>query len=179
MDYFTFTLAPLSLLPRMKNTQIRQNCWRPTAALEKVNEDGKEERQDLRGREGAADWVQGFSSVHTRVRSQCTAYSQICAYPTAISFHTKWPSATVFIRCTLWHIHPSCAACSLDCSFKQTNRQSQLPPPRRKVGAPRWSQVTGAFLVFQNIPLMPWMCLCCVDNFPGLSLRRLFWRANH
>ena len=36
----------------MKNTQISQNCWRPTVALEKVNEDGKEERQDLRGREG-------------------------------------------------------------------------------------------------------------------------------
>ena len=70
----------------MKNTEISQNCWRPTVALEKVNEDGKEERQDSRGREGA--WL--------AARIQFSAYlSQMGAHHIVRSVHTQRPS--VFI----------------------------------------------------------------------------------
>ena len=58
----------------------------PTAALEKANEDGKEEGQDRRGREGAA----------LGARIQFSAYlSQIGAHHIVRSVHTQRPS--VFI----------------------------------------------------------------------------------
>ena len=154
----------------LKNTEIIQNCWRPTLWKRPTRMEKKKDKICVG--EKVQHWVQGLSSES----DGCIPYCQICAYPTAICFHTKWPSATVFIRCTLRHIHPSLAACLLDCSFKQIQRCRPFSPPRRQ----RWSQVAVACLVFQNIPLMPRIWLCCGDNFPGLSLRRLFWHgADH
>ena len=60
MDYFTFTVAELCSNEKYRD-QSKLLEANPVA-LEKVNEDEKEERQDSRGREG---WLQGFSSVHT------------------------------------------------------------------------------------------------------------------
>ena len=57
-----------------------------------------------------------------------TIYTQICAYLTAISFRTKWPSATVFMGCT-WQgrsIHPSLLVYLIAPSNKQT--QNPFPP---------------------------------------------------
>ena len=74
---------------------------------------------------GSGAWIQ-FCAYHI-VGGMHTIYTQICAYPAAISFRTKWPSATVFMGCTqgmAWQIHPSFSPCLPDCTFKQTNTKS-------------------------------------------------------
>ena len=108
MDYFTFTVAELCSNEKYRD---QSKLLEANGCFGKGQWGWKRRKTrfawERRSRVGCKDSVQCIPES-----DGCTPYSQICAYPTAISFHTKWPSATVFIQCTLCHIHPSIAACS-------------------------------------------------------------------
>ena len=102
-----------------------------------------------------------------------TIQSDLCK-PNGHQFSNQMAIGYSFHLMHFLHSHQSLAAWFLDCLLKQTNTGNCSHTNKTKM----IPSDKGDFLVFQSIPLIPRMCLCRGDDFPGLSLCRRFWRQS-